>query len=50
VTTFANISHLGWEVFAVFALAALTVMGCACLVLKYISRRKPPIKPPPLPE
>jgi hypothetical protein len=50
MATFANISHLGWEVFAVLALAALIVIGIECLVLRYISKRKPPIKPPPLPK
>jgi hypothetical protein len=49
MATFANISHLAPEVLAVVALAAVGVMGGACVVLWLFSRRKTAMKPPPIP-
>lgn len=51
MATLANISHLAPEVLAVAALLALSVMGAACLVLRFLGKRQTAtaIQPPPLP-
>jgi hypothetical protein len=49
MATLANISHLDGAVLAVVALAALGVMGAACVVLRYLGKRKTAVKPPRVP-